>query len=178
MHVCYESDDLSALYSALAAHGLKAEAVRKAGAGNLISSLRDPEGRVTEFTQYMTGSRHTLDQGLHLGERRISDEILGFSLPVPDLEAARNFYVSGLGFQARDARWGLQMSLLNVPDLRIQIRPAASGVAPETIFRVAGTVSVADRLKALGLEVRQEDNRILVNDPEGNIFAFITGLSR
>ena len=97
MHVCYESDDINALAAALTAHGLKPAEVRKAGAGNLISSLKDPEGRVTEFTQYMPGSRHTLDKGLHLGEHRISDQMLGFSLPVPDLEAARKFYVSGHG---------------------------------------------------------------------------------
>ncbi len=47
--------------------------MRKAAAGNLISSFNDPEGRVTEFTQYMPGSRHTLDQGQHLGAGRVSD---------------------------------------------------------------------------------------------------------
>jgi catechol 2,3-dioxygenase-like lactoylglutathione lyase family enzyme len=173
MHVCYESADINALVAALAARGLKPAEVRKAGAGNLISSLNDPEGRTTEFTQYMPGSRHSLDRGLHLGEHRISDEVLGFSLPVPDLEAARKFYVTGMGFEARDERQGLRMSLPSVPDLRIQIRTATSGAVPETFFRVADTAKAADQLKAAGLEVRQEGNRVLVNDPDGNVLVFV-----
>jgi predicted enzyme related to lactoylglutathione lyase len=178
MHVCYESDDINALVSALTAHGLTPRPVSKAGAGNLISSLKDPEDRVTEFTQYMPGSRHTLDKGLHLGEHRISEEMLGFSLPVPDLEAARKFYVSALGFEARNGRTGLRMSLASVPDMRIQIRTAAAGVTPETLFRVADTAKTAEQLKAAGLEVKQERNRILVNDPDGNVFAFIAPRGR
>ena len=69
MHVCYESGDINALYTALTAHGLKPTEVRKAGAGNLLTTMKDPDDRVTEFTQYMPGSRHTLDKGLHLGEQ-------------------------------------------------------------------------------------------------------------
>lgn len=178
MHVCYESDDLNALVATLTAHGLAPAEVRKAGAGNLISSMKDPEGRTTEFTQYMPDSRHTLDKGLHLGEHRISDTMLGFSLPVPDLEAAKKFYVSGMGFEARDGRQGLRMSLPNVPDLRIQIRASAAGVVPETLFRVADMAKAADQLKAAGLEVRQEGNRVLVNDPDGNVFAFVAPRTR
>ena len=178
MHVCYESDDINALVAALTAYGLSPRPVNKAGAGNLISSLKDPEDRVTEFTQYMPGSRHTLDKGLHLGDHRISNEMLGFELPVPDLEAARKFYVSGLGFEARDARTGLRMSLPNVPGMRIQIRTAAPGATPETLFRVADTAKAAEQLKALGLEARQEGNRVLVNDPDGNVFAFLAPRTR
>jgi len=96
MHVCYESGDLNALFATLDAHGLKPSPVRKAGAGNLLTVLKDPEGRTTEFTQYMPGSRHTLDQGKHLGEHRVSDLLAGFELPVPDIETARKFYVSGM----------------------------------------------------------------------------------
>jgi catechol 2,3-dioxygenase-like lactoylglutathione lyase family enzyme len=173
MHVCYESDDLNGLFAALTAHGLKPTEVRKAGAGNMLTTMKDPEDRVTEFTQYMPGSRHTLDKGLHLGEHRISEEMLGFSLPVPDLEAAKKFYVSGMGFEARNGRQGLRMTLANVPGLRVQIQTAATGVTPQTIFRVADTAKATDQLKAAGLAPRQEGNRVLVNDPDGNVFAFI-----
>jgi catechol 2,3-dioxygenase-like lactoylglutathione lyase family enzyme len=178
MHVCYESDDINGLVAALNAHGLKPAEVRKAGAGNLISSMKDPEDRVTEFTQYMPGSRHTLDKGLHLGQHRISEEMLGFSLPVPDLEAARKFYVSGMGFEARDGRQGLRMSLASVPGLRIQIQTATAGATPQTLFRVADTAKANDQLKAAGLESRQEGNRVFVNDPDGNVFAFVAPRAR
>jgi catechol 2,3-dioxygenase-like lactoylglutathione lyase family enzyme len=173
MHVCYESADINALAAALTAHGLAPTAVRKAGAGNLLSTLKDPEGRTTEFTQYMPGSRHTLDKGLHLGEHRISEEMLGFALPVPDLEAARKFYVAGMGFDAREGKNGLRMTLASVPGMRVQISTATAGAAPETLFRVADTARASAQLKAAGLEVKQEGKRVVVADPDGNLFAFI-----
>jgi catechol 2,3-dioxygenase-like lactoylglutathione lyase family enzyme len=178
MHVCYESGDINALYTALTAHGLKPTEVRKAGAGNLLTTMKDPDDRVTEFTQYMPGSRHTLDKGLHLGEHRISEEMLGFSLPVPDLEAAKKFYVAGMGFEARDGRRGLRMSISSVPDMRIDIRKAAAGASPETIFRVTDTAATMQKMQALGLTVRQDRNRVLVNDPDGNVFAFVAPRAR
>lgn len=178
MHVCYESGDIGALVAALTAHGLNPEPVKKAGAGNLISSLKDPEGRVTEFTQYMPGSRHTLDKGQHLGAHRISDELRGFSLPVPDLEAARKFYVSSLGFQCRDGRNGLRMTLPGVPDLRIQIRTAAAGTSPDTEFRIADAAAAAQQLQAQGFTLKQDRNRVLVADPDGNVFAFVAPRTR
>jgi catechol 2,3-dioxygenase-like lactoylglutathione lyase family enzyme len=171
MHVCYESDDLPALVATLTAHALNPEPSRKAGAGNLISSLKDPEGRVTEFTQYMPGSRHTLDKGLHLGEHRISDEMLGFSLPVPDIEAERKFYTTGMGFAARDTKTGLRVTSTGV---RIQLRPAAAGIVPETTFHLADTAKATKHLQALGLTPRQDGNRVLVTDPDGNVFAYIS----
>jgi catechol 2,3-dioxygenase-like lactoylglutathione lyase family enzyme len=173
MHVCYESADLNALYSTLAAHALTPSPVRKAGAGNLLTVLKDPEGRVTEFTQYMPGSRHTLDQGKHLGEHRVSDLMTGFELPVPDLETARKFYVSGLGFEAREDRNGLRITAPGAPDVRIQIRASAAGAQPATIFRVADVAAATKQLQAAGLTVTQKRNRITVTDPDGNAFAFV-----
>ena len=172
MHVCYESDDLNALYAALAAHGLKPSPVVKAGAGNLITGLSDPEGRVTEFTQYMPGSRHTLDQGKHLGEHRVSELMSGFELPVPDLETARKFYAVGLGFAARETHNGLRFTSSGAPEMRIQIRTAASEAKPATIFRVADIAATAKQLQAAGLSVTQQRNRITVTDPDGNEFIF------
>jgi catechol 2,3-dioxygenase-like lactoylglutathione lyase family enzyme len=173
MHVCYESGDLNALFAALDAHGLKPSPVRKAGAGNLLTVLKDPEGRTTEFTQYMPGSRHTLDQGKHLGEHRVSELMAGFELPVPDLEAARKFYVSGMGFEARDGRSGLRVTTASAPEMRIQIRAAGADAKPATIFRVSDIAAAANQLQAAGLKVEQERNRVTVTDPDGNLFAFV-----
>jgi catechol 2,3-dioxygenase-like lactoylglutathione lyase family enzyme len=173
MHVCYESGDLNALFAALDAHGLKPSPVRKAGAGNLLTVLKDPEGHTTEFTQYMPGSRHVLDQGKHLGEHRVSELIAGFELPVPDLEAARKFYVSGMGFEGRDARNGLRISTAGAPEMRIQIRAGGPDAKPATIFRVSDLASAVKQLQAAGLKVAQERNRVVVSDPDGNVFAFV-----
>lgn len=173
MHVCYESGDLNALFATLDAHSLKPSVVRKAGAGNLLTVLSDPEGRVTEFTQYMHGSRHTLDQGQHLGRHRISDLMVGFELPVPDLETARKFYLSGLGFKGREARNGLRFTTPGVPGMRIDIRATGPDARPATIFRVAGLAAASKQLQAAGLIVTQQHDRINVADPDGNVFMFV-----
>jgi predicted enzyme related to lactoylglutathione lyase len=135
--------------------------------------LKDPEGRTTEFTQYRPGSRHTLDQGKHLGGHRVSELMAGFELPVPDIEAARKFYVSGMGFEARDARNGLRITAAGAPEMRIQIRAAAADAKPATIFRVSDVAAAAKQLQAAGLTVTQERNRAVVTDPDGNVFAFV-----
>jgi len=173
MHVCYESGDIDALYAGLVAHGLKPTPVRKAGAGNMLTTMNDPEGRTTEFTQYMPGSRHTLDKGLHLGDHRISEELLGFSLPVPDFDAARSFYAGGLGFEARAGKNGLSLSIPGAPDARIQIRPIAADTTPETLFSVPDAAKALQQLQAAGLEPKQDRNRVLVSDPDGNVLVFV-----
>ena len=173
MHVCYESGDLNALFATLTAHGLSPSPVRKAGAGNLLTVIKDPDGRVTEFTQYLPGSRHTLDQGKHLGEHRVSDLMTGFELPVPDVETARKFYVTGMGFEARDGRNGLRITAPGVPDMRIQIRASAADSKPATIFHVADVAAATKQLQAAGLNVTQERNRVTITDPDGNVFVFV-----
>ena len=45
IHVCYEAGDLNALQRFYASAGLAPSPVQKAAAGNIISSLKDPEGR-------------------------------------------------------------------------------------------------------------------------------------
>lgn len=172
MHVCYESGDLNALYKSLDAHGLKPSEVRKAGAGNLLSVIRDPENRVTEFTQYMPGSRHSLDAGKHLGEHRVSDLMTGFQLPVPDIESARKFYVSGMGFEARSRGNGLRITAPGAPDVSIEIQSAGTDSKPATIFRVADVAVAAKQLEAAGFKATRDRNRINIADPDGNIFVF------
>ena len=67
MHVCYEVGDLNALYKFYTSMGLKLSPVRRRPLPAISSPhVDDPEHRVTEFTQYMPGSRHTLDRGQHL----------------------------------------------------------------------------------------------------------------
>jgi catechol 2,3-dioxygenase-like lactoylglutathione lyase family enzyme len=167
MHVCYEVGDLDAFVPVVTAHGLKPSPVKKAGAGNLISSLNDPDGRVTEFTQYMPGSKHTLDRGQHLGANRISTELLGFELPVTDLKAARRFY-NGLGFDVDDTGNGLRLSLMGNDDLRIELPQYRAGLKVQSLFPVADASKAASQLKAAGVNANLHGKLVFVQDPDGN----------
>jgi catechol 2,3-dioxygenase-like lactoylglutathione lyase family enzyme len=172
MHVCYEVGDLEALVPVLNARGLKPSPVAKAGAGNLISSLKDPDGRVTEFTQYMPGSRHTLDKGQHLGANRVSTELLGFELPVTDLKAAHRFYTA-LGFDVEDAGSGLRLSLAGNDDLRIELPLYRPGLKVQSLFAVADAHKAAAQMRAAGVTADLEKKLVFVQDPDGNSLVFL-----
>jgi catechol 2,3-dioxygenase-like lactoylglutathione lyase family enzyme len=172
MHLCYESDAIDSLHALYVAHGLNPPPVARAGAGNLIFSLKDPEGRVTEFTQYMPGSRHTLDRGRHLGANRVAEQLLGITLPVPDLAAARQFYAAGLGFQVQQRKAGLRVLIPGGVAPWIDLFPSKSGGKPEVVFEVRDAAGAARALRARGLAVTLNGRRVLVHDPDGNILAF------
>lgn len=167
MHVCYEVGDLSAFVPVVNAHGLQAAPVRKAGAGNLISSLNDPDGRVTEFTQYMPGSRHTLDRGQHLGANRVSTELLGFELPVTDVKAARRFYTA-LGFDVDQTGNGLRLSVPGNNNLRIELPQYRPGLKVQSLLPVASAQQAASQLQAAGVNANLRNKLVFVQDPDGN----------
>jgi catechol 2,3-dioxygenase-like lactoylglutathione lyase family enzyme len=172
MHVCFEAGDLNALIKYYNSTGLKAAPVRKAAAGNLISSTNDPEGRVTEFTQYMPGSRHTLDRGQHLGANRVSTELLGFDLPVRDGAADKEFY-SDLGFEADAVNGNVRLTAPGAPDVRLELRPASPGALPEFLFPVRDARKAADALRDAGIKPERTGKLIFVHDPDGNAFVFL-----
>lgn len=172
MHVCFEAGDLNALYRFYKSVGLNLRPVQKAAAGNLISSVNDPERRVTEFTQYMPGSRHTLDQGQHLGVGRISTQLIGFDLPVSDGAAMKEFY-SDLGFEPESVNGNVRLTAPNAPDIHIELRAWHAGAVPEFLFAVPDARRAADELKHAGVKSKQFDGLVFVNDPDGNIFVFL-----
>ncbi len=172
MHVCFEAGDLNALEKYYASEGLNPSPVRKAAAGNLISSFNDPEGRVTEFTQYMPGSRHTLDIGQHLGVGRISDELMGIDLPVKEGAAMKEFYTD-LGFEAEEANGNVRLTNPGAPDLRIELRPASPGAKPEFLFPVPDAKRAYEALEYVGVRAQRSDKLVFVHDPDGNLFVFL-----
>ena len=155
MHICYEAGDLNALQHYYATEGLNPTPVRKAAAGNLISSMNDPENRVTEFTQYMPGSRHTLDIGQHLGAGRISTELMGIDLPVREGAAMKEFYTD-LGFEAEDTNGNVRLTAPGAPDLHMELRAATPGSQPEFLFAVPDAKRA---YQATGIRGRQRPAR-------------------
>jgi len=172
MHVCFEVGDLNVLYKFYDSMGLKLRPVQKAAAGNLISSTEDPEHRVTEFTQYMPGSRHTLDRGQHLGMDRVSTELLGFDLPVMDGAAMKEFYTD-LGFEPENVNGNVRLTAPDAPDIHIELRAWHPGAQPEFLFAVPDARKAADELKRAGVKADHMDGLVFVHDPDGNIFVFL-----
>jgi catechol 2,3-dioxygenase-like lactoylglutathione lyase family enzyme len=175
LHVCYENDDIAAYVTAITARGIKNIGVHKAGAGNLITAFPDPDGRNTEFTQYMPGSKHTLDKGLHLLPNRISPAIEGVEFAVPDFAASRKFYEQ-MGMTVTDANAGLHIRVTAQPSPWIQLTRAGS--QPRLLFSVPSLKAAEKQLKAAGIPVQNQKKSLTITDPDGNILVFVEGSAR
>jgi catechol 2,3-dioxygenase-like lactoylglutathione lyase family enzyme len=172
MHVCFEAGDLNTLEKYYVSESLNPSPVRKAAAGNLISSFNDPEGRVTEFTQYMPGSRHTLDIGQHLGSGRASEELVGLDLPVKEGAAMKEFYTD-LGFAAEEVNDSVRLTAPGAPDLHIELRPARPGFQPEFLFPVPDAKKAFEALEYAGVTAQRNGKLVFVHDPDSNLFVFL-----
>jgi catechol 2,3-dioxygenase-like lactoylglutathione lyase family enzyme len=178
MHVCYESSDLEALHAEYAARRLAVSDVRKAGAGNLLMTMKDPEGQTIEYTQYMPGSRHFEDRGNHLGAKRVAQMMVGARLTVRDVAAVQAFYTEKLGFT--EIAHGIPV-LLRIPGNSGQeLHIAAAG--PETRsgveFGVTDLKVTAAALAALGLAVKSTPTTVTVSDPDGELISFVQGTTK
>jgi catechol 2,3-dioxygenase-like lactoylglutathione lyase family enzyme len=172
MHVCYEVGDLNALYNFYDSVGPKMMQVRKAGAGNLISAINDPDGRVTEFTQYLPGSKHMLDVGQHLGANRVSTELIGFDLAVKDGAAEKEFYTD-LGFETTVENGNVRLTAPAAPDIHIELRAWHPNAQPQFLFAIPDARRAEDQMQRAGVNAIREDKLIFVHDPDENIFVFL-----
>jgi catechol 2,3-dioxygenase-like lactoylglutathione lyase family enzyme len=172
MHICYEAGDLNALQRYYASEGLNPTPVRKAAAGNLISSVVEPDHGVMEFTQYMPGSKHTLDMGQHLGTGRISTELMGIDLPVREGAAMKEFYTD-LGFEAEDTNGNVRLTAPGAPDLHMELRAATPGSQPEFLFPVPDAKRAYQALEYAGVNAQRDAGLVFAKDPDGNVFVFL-----
>ena len=193
MHVCFETADINAVHQNYVDHGLAPTAVKRAGAGNLLFTLQGPDepgapsdlrGAATqniEYTQYMPGSRHTLDRGKHLGPDRIAERIAGAGIPMADPAGAAEFYVDKLSFQ-RDAH-SLEpgyraLTLPGSPDQEIELLPASASVGQgaltfHLVFSVPDLRHTAGRLHALGFAAKKRGKMLTIDDPDGDEIVFV-----
>jgi len=61
--------------------------------------MQGPEKQNIEYTQYMPGSKHTNDRGLHLGAHRVADQIVAMGIEMQDTAAAVAYYKEKLDFK-------------------------------------------------------------------------------
>lgn len=176
LHVCFESKDLNALHDAYVAGGLKPTAVRKAGAGNLLFTMRGPENQNIEYTQYMPGSRHTLDIGKHLGADRIADGIVGVGIPMADVSAADAFYKYKMSFvplRRGFDRGANAFRLAGNSDEEIEILPQASEAKFHLMLAVSNVKKAAKELSSRGVAFHRAGGNLTLHDPDGNVIVLV-----
>ena len=177
MHVCYESSNLDALHADYVQRGLTVSDVRKAGAGNLLMTMRDAEGQTIEYTQYMPGSRHYEDRGKHLSDKRVAQLMLGATAPARDAAVARTFYVEKLGFTDMDHAIPARLRMPGDSGQELVIAAGGPDVKSGILFGVADLKHTAEVLAGLGLTAKatpaNNPTLLKVADPDGVVISFV-----
>jgi catechol 2,3-dioxygenase-like lactoylglutathione lyase family enzyme len=179
MHVCFESSDLTALNQNYVSQGLFPTPVKRAGAGNLLFTMQGPEQQNIEYTQYMPGSRHTMDRGQHLGEHRISDHILGVSVGMADPTAARTYYIDKLSFlptrSSRTEDKSIPLALPGNSGEEVDLVARPTGATFYLLLEVSSLHATAKQLRALHVPLTKHKATLTIQDPDGNHLIFVQG---
>ena len=186
MHLCFEGADLNAIHDYYIAEGLTPISVRTAGAGNLLFTMKGPQQfadpQNIEYTQYMPGSKHTLDFGQHLGPDRVGDKMTVVVLAMQDPAAARDFYLTKLGFTASKTNPAL-LDLPGASGESVQIVPVSElGARSSIVLSTPDLDKSAAQLTRQQVEFKRASasatdakgktrtvDMISVTDPDGNI---------
>ena len=100
IHIAFETSDARKLHDYLSSRGVAVPAkVDRDADGNRSFSVKDPDGHVVEFVQYLPGSMEARDTGKHLAGTRISDHMMHVGVLVSDPAKADAFYKDILGFR-------------------------------------------------------------------------------
>lgn len=169
LHVCFEGVDLNAIHDDYVSHGVTPTAVRKAGAGNLLFTLRGPENQNIEYTQYQPGSLHSNDQGKHIGADRVAESIFAVALSMHNPVDARDFYLNQLQFKSIAG----DPMFLHMPGdsgQEIEIAPYQTLTTRARLTMRTSNLSRAARLlHKAEIKPVKSDNTLTLSDPDGNL---------
>jgi catechol 2,3-dioxygenase-like lactoylglutathione lyase family enzyme len=186
LHLCFEGADLNAIHDYYIAEGLTPISVRTAGAGNLLFTMKGPQQfadpQNIEYTQYMPGSKHTVDFGQHLGPDRIGDKMTVVALAMQDPAAARTYYLTKLGFTPDSAN-PARLNLPGTSGEQVEIVPVDPlGPRSSIVLDSANLDKAAAQLTRQQIEFKRASaantdangkthtiEMISVTDPDGNI---------
>ena len=168
MHICFETGGIESVRSAYLKAGLQPTETKKFRAGNLLFTMHDPEGQVLEYTQYLAGSLHSMDQGKHLGEHRISEQLVQSSTPAKDIAAQRTFYTSKLGFRVADG--SDELGLPGKSTQRVEL--SDSFMKPRIIFAVHSLSRTVRSLRIHGITAQRLNQAFSITDPDGVVLVF------
>ena len=167
MHICLDTADVDRVSAAYKALGLVPTEPRKARAGTVLFNLRDPEGQVIEYTQYLPGSLHYNARGKFVDEARLSDHMINVVMTAKDVDAEKAFLTGKLGFSGSAYKLGVPGN----PAETIELRPLAAGATPELRF-AADPKRVIEELKKRAIEVKIVNGVPEVRDPDGTVISF------
>jgi hypothetical protein len=181
LHVCFYGNDLNSVHDYYVAHGLTPNAVRTAGAGNLLFTMPGPETPTgpqnMEYTQYMPASMHSKAVGQFLGPDRISTQITQVAIAFLRPEEAAAFYKDKAGFlpvEPHKPHPG-PIEVFDIPGNQsesIRLAPAVEQHEKAHIVFAVDIATVTAKLKAHGLEAHkgfaQEKDDLVLGDPDGN----------
>jgi catechol 2,3-dioxygenase-like lactoylglutathione lyase family enzyme len=177
LHLCFEGQDLEALHDDYVAHGLTPISVRKAGAGNMLFTMPGPLQPIgpagkpipqnIEYTQYLGGSLHSVDTGQHLGKDRIADRLVGVSLAMVDVEAARMFYINQLSMKPLPGE-PMTMHLPGNSGEEVQIYSASLGRHARITLETSSVGRASRHLTHEHLKAEKAGEVLMVTDPDGN----------
>lgn len=173
LHLCFESDNLQAVYDDYIARGVTPNfKIRKAGAGNLLFTMKGPmqvdQPENIEYTQYMPGSRHYTDRGQHLGADRVGTKLLIVTLAMQDPAAARAFYLDKLKFTP-NAHHPMLLNLPGDSGEMVEIVPVAKLGAKSSIFLTSPDIRKSGELLQSKGVYFTDGNTLTVTDPDGNL---------
>jgi catechol 2,3-dioxygenase-like lactoylglutathione lyase family enzyme len=169
MHICLDTADLERLSAAYTALGLTPTQPKKGRSGNVLFNLRDPEGHVIEYTQYLPGSLHSNARGRFVDEARISGHLISVVLRVTDVDSERAFFTGKLGFAGNEHAY--KLAVPGNPAETIELKARAAN-APLELGFAADPKRAAEELKKRGLEVKLADGVAEVRDPDGTVVCF------
>lgn len=173
LHLCFESDDLQAVYDDYIARGVTPNfKIRKAGAGNLLFTLKGPMQATgpqnIEYTQYMPGSHHYTDRGQHLGANRVGTKLVSVTLAMQNPSAARDFYVKQLEFTS-DSHNPMILNLPGTSGEQVEIVPVAGLGSKGRITLATSSLGTASKLlKQAHVAFKKSKKSLIVTDPDGN----------
>jgi catechol 2,3-dioxygenase-like lactoylglutathione lyase family enzyme len=186
LHLCFEGADLNAIHDFYVAEGLTPISVRTAGAGNLLFTLKGPqqfaEPQNIEYTQYMPGSKHTLDFGQHVNPDRVGEKMTAVALAMQDPAAARTYYLDKLGFTPSKTN-PARLDLPGNSSEAVEIVPVDTlGARSSIVLESANLDKAAAQLTRQQVEFKRASasqtgpdgkphtiDMISITDPDGNI---------
>ena len=100
IHIGFETADAQKLRDYLASRGVDVPAkVTEDICGNLSFKVKDPNGHMVQFVQYLPNSIQSRNSGNMMPDTRLSDHMLHVGINVTDIAKADSFYKDILGFR-------------------------------------------------------------------------------